>query len=389
MRIRDEVRLWTLVAMAAALLTLGALASVVVRRVGAVALRALVGDPVGHAKVATQLAGAELALWLATTAVLALAVALTWAALHWRVTWRLESAARRAVDRSTGGNEVEQLQQALDQLREELARERARLLGQLQAYDGLRQAADETMRQLAESDRLALVGRVAMGVAHEVGGPLAIVTGYLERLRSLEESGATLADRLRCVEQAQHAAQRIRVILQDLARPGQPHDDDADRPCDLLAVAIRVLDQAEQHPKLRALQLELLPEGATHPADASASRVEQVLLNLLSNAADATKRAGTVHIRLARDGDWQVLHVDDNGPGVPAELRSRLFDAFVTTKASSGTLGESGWGLGLNVSARLAASFGGSLQVSDSPLGGARFTLRLPCPARQRRGGAL
>jgi len=80
--------------------------------------------------------------------------------------------------------------------------------------------------------------------------------------------------------------------------------------------------------------------------------------------------------------------VDDNGPGVPEALRSRLFDAFVTTKASSGALGESGWGLGLTVSARFAASFGGTLQVGDSPLGGARFTLRLPCPARQRRGGA-
>ena len=386
MRIRDEVRLWTLVSMAAALLTLGALGSVVVRRVGAVALRALQGDLVKQAKVATQLAGAELALWMATAAVLALAVALTWAALHWRVTWRLETAARRSVEGQTGGNEVEQLQQALDQLRQELARERARLLGQLQAYDGLRQAADAAVRQLAEADRYALVGRVAMGVAHEVGSPLAIVTGYLERLHALEQAGAPVADRLRCVDQAQHAAGRIGHILTELARPGQPRDDDADRPCDLLSVAVRVLEQAEQHPKLRALQLDLHPTGPQHPADASASRIEQVLLNLLSNAADATKRCGKVHLTLRREGDWQVLHLDDDGPGIAPDVRDRLFEAFVSSKTSTGKVGESGWGLGLAVSARIAASYGGTLEAGDSPLGGARFTLRLPCPAHQRLG---
>ena len=103
-------------------------------------------------------------------------------------------------------------------------------------------------------------------------------------------------------------------------------------------------------------------------------KVEQILVNLLSNAADAVPPGkGVVEVVLRADGAELVLEVADNGPGVPAHLADRVFDAFVTTKPEG-----VGTGLGLAISRRLAASMGGSLTAERASLGGAVFILRLP-----------
>ena len=90
------------------------------------------------------------------------------------------------------------------------------------------------------------------------------------------------------------------------------------------------------------------------------------------------KREGDLAIHVSRDGPWQIVDVDDTGPGVPVELRERIFEPLFSTQPDSTRPGQSGWGLGLAISRRTVASYGGSLTVSEGALGGARFRLRLP-----------
>ena len=106
------------------------------------------------------------------------------------------------------------------------------------------------------------------------------------------------------------------------------------------------------------------------------ARIEQILANLVSNAADsAPAGTGVIEVTLSAEvGDF-FLEVEDNGPGIAAEVADRIFDPFVTTKPA----GE-GTGLGLAISRRLATSMGGSLTAGRGSAGGARFTLRLPLP---------
>lgn len=383
--------LWTL---AMGLGTAGALASALLVQIADAGAEALAHPglyPTGGLR--GQLHGAEFALWLGSLAVLALALALGLALARLWIVGPIEALARDAAQdlpHAAEGSDIQRIAQALHAMRRQLGRGEVDRRGQLEAVGALRDAADSTLARLHEADRLALVGRVALGVAHEVGGPLAIVGAALERLQDLHDHGGTEGEKQLCLDRAGTAAERIRTILHDLSEPGLPRGRDADRPTDLLAVALRVVALAEAHPRCRDLQFEVDAAEAQHPADASASHVEQVALNLVLNAADATKGAGRVRLAVVREGDWQVLHVDDDGPGIAAEDRQRVFEPFVTTKRDE-TAGEShgGWGLGLSVSRRILERYGGTLQAEASPWGGARFTVRLPMPAHQRRASRV
>lgn len=325
----------------------------------------------------------ELAFWLAVGAVLLSAFGLGLAALQLWWIGPLEQLTRHLEDvpLPPGADALVRAQAALAHYQKRTERDRSALSGQLDAAGALRGEAQGAREHLAEADRMALVGRVAMGVTHELGGPLALLGGWLERLRALELAGATAEERQHCMDQAEHAAKQIERLLTDLARPGLQRTRDADRPCDLLAVALRLQGQADTHPRLRQVQVDVEPAEPTHRADVSASHVEQVLWNLVLNAADAMNRQGGVTLRLEREGDWQVLHVDDTGPGVPPVLRDQIFLPMFSTRDAAQRPGESGWGLGLSISQRAMAEYGGSLAVGESPEGGARFTIRLRVPA--------
>lgn len=325
----------------------------------------------------------DVTLWLAIAAVLAVTFGLGLAAL--RLWWLgpLEQLARHLDDVPVPleGDALRRLEIALTWYRRQNQRDRGMLVEQLGAVDALRGEAAGARQQLAEADRLALIGRVAMGVSHELGGPLALLMGWLDRLRTLEQAQADPQKRERAIAAAEQAAQQIERLLTDLARPGLQQTRD-DRPCDLREVAEQLLIQAEQHPRLQQITLEFHAQTQTHPADISASHVQQVLWNLVLNAADAMKKQGQIALTLELDGHWQVLDVDDAGPGVPLDLRERIFEPLFSTHAPAERPGQSGWGLGLAISRRTLANYGGTLQVSESPLGGARFRIRIPAAIR-------
>ncbi len=326
----------------------------------------------------------ETTLWLGIAAVVAVTFGLGLAAMRLWIVGPVERIARHMEDLPLPPepDALTRIAAALDWYRRQNARDRLLLAGQLGAVEALRDEAEGARQQLHEADRLALVGRVAMGVSHELGGPLALLTGWLERLRTLQEQGAPQEQCARCLTEIERAAAQIERLLTELARPGLQRTRDADRPCDLLAVVLRLEGQAEQHPRLKHLHLTVHATDPTHLADASASHVEQVLLNLMLNASDAMKGQGDLAIHVERDGGWQTLDVDDSGPGVANDLRDRIFEPLFSTHGGGERVGQSGWGLGLAIARRTVAAYGGSLTVSESPQGGARFRLRLPAAIR-------
>ena len=377
MKLRRRAQWLLVLTLVPALGTLAALGSVLLGQLAGGA-----GTDAGTlAALGAQLKAAEIALWLGCAALLALALALGLVALQLWFVGPIEALQRDlAQDPSLdlgplASDPFGRISAALAEYRRRLAKDRLAIASGLGAADALRGAAQDYREQLAQSDRLALVGRLALGVAHEVGGPLAIAAGQLERL---EAPGASAAERQAAVAQAQAAIGRIHTILSDLSEPGLPRTRDADRPSDLLAVVLRVQGQAEAHPRCRSVHIDLQADADRHAVDASASHIEQVVLNLVLNAADAMKGAGHILLDLRRDGDRQVLGVQDDGPGVPEADRERIFEPFHTTKEHAG------WGLGLSVSRRIVHGYGGTLTVSAAPSGGARFVLSLPVPSAQR-----
>ncbi len=229
----------------------------------------------------------------------------------------------------------------------------------------LARSADELVR----SERLATVGRLAAGVAHEVGNPLASVIGYLEFLR--DPRGTTPEVQTDLLARMDDELDRIRVTLRrllDFSRPGTAEPSEIDP----REIALAAVDLVRYQRKLKDVEIQVT--GECPRAFASGERVRQVLINLLLNAADALQGTGVIAVELSERGGAARLEVRDDGPGVPAEHVERLFDPFFSTKRQ----GE-GTGLGLAISQRLAEEWGGSLVLSSVPGGpGAAFALTIP-----------
>ena len=228
----------------------------------------------------------------------------------------------------------------------------------------------ESERRRTQSERLALMGRLAAGVAHEINTPLAYVRS---NVRSLHDE--VLPDDARlALHDALGGIERIAQIVTDmrgLAREGP----DAREP-------FSVEEALEEAWRLASLRLATV--RSTWSAEAALPRVEgsrrllvQALVNLATNAVDAAATSGDparrwVTARASRCSDGVVIHVDDGGPGVAPHVADQLFEPFVSTKGSSGT------GLGLALVREHVARCGGTVEGGNRSEGGARFTIRLP-----------
>jgi signal transduction histidine kinase len=237
-----------------------------------------------------------------------------------------------------------------------------------------RRAAGERVRR---AEALAALGTLAAGVAHEVNNPLATIAACadaaLARLRADPPDPARAGDLLRTAgAEARRCAGIVREIT-DAARDGAP----AAGPVDLPALVRETVGLAGLHPRLGRVPVALSRVEEVPVLLADAGRVQQALLNLLSNAAEASPEGGRVDVEVLRDGAGAAVTVRDRGPGVPPEERGRIFEPFRSGKPG-------GTGLGLAIVERVASSHGGTVEVEDAPGGGALFRLRLPArPSKQ------
>jgi signal transduction histidine kinase len=230
----------------------------------------------------------------------------------------------------------------------------------------LRDAQD----RLVAAERLAAVGRVASGIAHEIGNQLALL-GYAELIG---EHHADDPETREMVEPLLAARRRLGVMVEaikDFARgsakasyervvqPVRPIVDDA-------------LDILRFDKRMRGRSVVREPDDPAVSACVNGDKILQVVLNLIGNALQATREGGRVRIGIARDGDHSIIEVEDNGCGIPPETLERIWEPFFTTKGARGT------GLGLGISRRIVEEHGGRIEVVSRPDEGTRFRVELP-----------
>ncbi|MDP3911732.1 MAG: ATP-binding protein [Gemmatimonadales bacterium] len=221
--------------------------------------------------------------------------------------------------------------------------------------------------RLIEAERLEAVGQLAAGVAHEVKNPLmTLLTGvhYL-----MQRAPATDGDMKTLLADMHDAIKRADAVIMGLLDFSQPREL-ALAPADLNAVVQRsaVLVKHEMTTARLTLALDLSADLPPLPLDVF--KLQQVLVNVLTNAAHATPPGGRVTARTYRRDDVTVLEVDDTGSGIPEEALGKLFDPFFTTKPTG-----KGTGLGLAVSRQIVEMHGASIDIGNRPDGGARVTI--------------
>ena len=243
--------------------------------------------------------------------------------------------------------------------------------------------------RLQMADRMAAVGTLASGVAHEINNPLACVTANLELLREeLAPPGDAVpppanrmspAEILAALDDAREGAERVRLIVRDLRLFAR--GDSVERgPVDLGGVLQAAERMAGNMVKARARVIQ--EHAPLPPVDGNATRLCQVFVNILVNAAQAivagAPEDNEVRVRATLDGDQVVVTVRDTGIGIPADVRGRIFDPFFSTRGIGG-----GTGLGLSVCHGIVSSFGGSIAVDEPPDGrGTIVRVALPVYAR-------
>jgi PAS domain S-box-containing protein len=224
-------------------------------------------------------------------------------------------------------------------------------------------------QQLAQSGKLATIGELAAGVAHEINNPLFAILGLVEFLLKEAEPGTRAHDRLVLVHQTGLEIKEIVRALLDFAR--EPSEERA--VVSVRDAAHETLELFRRTSSAKAIDLIETYGDEPTPVVGSPNQIKQIFLNLITNASQALAGEGVVEVAVHREDEWVVATVSDNGRGIPEETLSRIFEPFFTTKRDAG-----GSGLGLSVSHGIAEAHGGSLAAENLPDGGARFTLRLP-----------
>jgi two-component system, NtrC family, C4-dicarboxylate transport sensor histidine kinase DctB len=275
----------------------------------------------------------------------------------------VESRRRRAVQRA-------ELERLVLQRTAELKDSNQRLLQEIEERSRSEAIAQKLRENLTQANRLAILGQISAGVAHEINQPTAAISTYVDNARKLFMRGDSNAG-LTALESIASLTERIGLITGELrefsrrspgARERLPVRDAIDGSLLLL----------EQSLKLRHIQVKRPKAPEPELAFANRTRLEQILVNLVQNAMDAL--AGStdplIKIETGAAGGLVWIKVSDNGPGIPVERRGELFSPFSSSKPM-------GLGLGLVISRDIASDLGGSLEF-DPDSDGAAFILRIP-----------
>ena len=234
-------------------------------------------------------------------------------------------------------------------------------------FNAMTAALKQNQEALVEHEKLAGIGRLAAGVAHEINNPLGVILGYTRLLRKKAEGA--VADELAIVEQETRRCQEIVEGLLDLSRPMNAPVQHVDlrQLCD--DVVVRLSDSKQ----LSGVAVRVEGQASVR---GQGQKLRQVVFNLIKNAVEAAGPGGRVQVRVGAGPQGVEVAVADTGPGIGESARGKLFEPFFTTKPA-------GTGLGLAVSRAIARAHGGDIVADGTPLGGALFTLHLPSPAAE------
>lgn len=269
---------------------------------------------------------------------------------------------------AAAGPLVSRVQAALTRMAEALQKEQAITRSQL---NELRLANERRIRaqtELVSAERLATVGKLAAGVAHEIGNPLGGILGYLALVKSRTVGSPDVHD---CLERIDAEVQRINRIVRGLLDLGRPSRGTMS-PVEIANLADTCVRLVGAGPDFIGVEVKVEVAPGT-VARADPGPLSQVLINLLLNASHVLGGRGTIWLRAATIEGQAKIEIEDSGPGIADEVMPRLFEPFFTTRPAG-----QGTGLGLAVSMHLVSSMGGQLSARNMPGSGACFTIFLP-----------
>ena len=231
--------------------------------------------------------------------------------------------------------------------------------------------------QLIQAEKLAAMGQMLAGVAHELNNPLTAILGVTELLRERHGADDSTKRQLELTHRQARRAARIVQNLLEFSRPASPQK----RPLDLNNLLDRTLQLQEHSLRRNNIEVDFHPQADLPGVIGDANQLIQVFLNLVTNAEQAIREVrdtGRIQIRADRMGNQLTITVQDDGVGIRPEALPRIFDPFYTTKRPGG-----GTGLGLSICMSIIREHGGNIEAETLPAGGSAFTIYLPASPDQ------
>ncbi len=261
----------------------------------------------------------------------------------------------------TGQDEIGELAGAFNEMTRSLA-ERDRLL---------RESADELQQnqdQLIQSGKLAAIGELAAGIAHEIGNPLSAISGYAQMIQEQTHSPTSQGEFAKEIEREADFIERIIHDLLEFSRPSEKKFELAN----IQELAEAAIKTVSAHKAFANVKIERRFAPGIPAVPCYKKEIQQVFLNLIMNAAQAMPKGGTIYVEGEKTAEGALFRVRDTGPGVPPNIKDKIFNPFFTTKPPG-----VGTGLGLAITYRIIEKHGGRLKLENTILG-ASFAFTLP-----------
>jgi two-component system NtrC family sensor kinase len=240
-----------------------------------------------------------------------------------------------------------------------------------------------SLHQVEYAAKMASIGRMAAGVAHEINNPLAIINekaGLIKDLFTLKHQYAADAKLIGLVDAIVHSVQRAGRITKRLLTFARNFEASIEA-LDLEGVVREVLSFVEREAQTRAIHIRMEASPGIGPIETNRGKLQQILLNIINNAFAAMDTDGHLDIQIQPDADGVTMRICDDGCGIPAEDLDRIFEPFFSTKT-----GQGGTGLGLSITYNLVHEIGGEIKVTSEPGAGACFTIKLPLRINHLKG---
>jgi signal transduction histidine kinase len=288
-----------------------------------------------------------------------------------------------------GGWEIAAAAQAFNEMTRRLREQQDRLNQKVEELERTAHELRATQNQLIRSAKLASVGSLAAGLAHEVGNPISAILGLSEVLLD----GETDANESReYIDRVRREAERVHRIVRDLLDYARPAPTDADGPSAVAEAVDAAVSLLSPQKSYRSVDIQVVGDPSVPPVALGLDQLTQVLVNLMMNAADAVGGEGDVRVGFVVDviasGDTRAtpavrISVSDSGPGVREDEIPRIFEPFYTTKDPG-----AGTGLGLALCEGIVTRAGGTIEAHNQPGGGFVVSIALPAAGAATRAEA-
>ena len=275
-------------------------------------------------------------------------------------------------------NEIGRLSKSLNLMLRRLHANEKRLQENISSLEVANAEIKRTQNEVIKSEKMASIGRLATGIAHEIGNPLGIILGYVELLEREDLNKDERADFLKRLESEVRRIHRIIRDLLDFSRPSV-HDQEKAEVHDLLDEVLTVLSPQSV---FEEIEISRQYDAKKQTVSIAPDSLKQIFLNIILNAADAmnevpdetlTRMTKTLNIRTENRENFLIVDFLDNGYGISSENVERVFDPFFTTKDPG-----RGTGLGLSICYTIMDRAGGSIHVDSKPGQGTKVTLEIP-----------